>query len=280
MADKKRTLHRRILSGGLKSFITIESTMASTLGTGVSSSRAAAEFYQASIDVASLETFQKILDAIEVDLSDFSQDMAYAGFDKTKMAKLAAKQLGAHLTVKLCMLGGMRGTNLGKILDKSKKVDEDVKKAYESGKILSQGSGANDLTMGRLMATFPEIVAHYLNKNSVPGKLSGDTCPASLQFPAAAGLPMSQTVRMLHLEFAVKFSFLISQDKKFHIQYYKAAFNGQQEVKRLSAEVKVLCGNPTDAESRSFDIDNAMAAIISKYGADRFVSEFGASLKK
>lgn len=245
---------------------------ASTLGSG-SAGKGAEHFYKSEIVVPTLEHFQSILDSVDVDLSEFSDDMAYSGFDKAKIAKLAAKQLGAFLTVKLCLLGGMRGTNLKKILEKSKKVDEDVEKAYTAGKILSQGSGATDLTMGRLMATFPEIVAHYLHKHNVSKKLSDDTCSAAIQFPAAAGLPMSHTVRLQHMEFAVKFSFLISQDKKFHPQYYKAAFTSQQEVRRLSADIQKIVGNPSDSDSKSFDIDAGFAALAEKYGADRFVFE-------
>lgn len=246
--------------------------MASTLGTGKTSS-VAEHFYKSEIEVPTLEHFQKILDSVEIDLKEFSDDMTYSGFDKVKMAKLAAKNLGAFLTVKLCLLGGMRGTNLRKILNKSVKVDADVVKAFNDSKILSSGSNSDDLTMGRLMATFPEIVAHYMNKHDIPRKLSDDTCPAALQFPAAAGLPMNHTVRLQHMEFSVKFSFLISQDKKFHVQYYKAAFNGQQDVKRLSAEVQGLCGSPTNVESKSFDIDASFAALMQKYGQERFVTE-------
>lgn len=247
----------------------------SVLGSG-GSSKHAEHFYKGEIEVPSLEHFQKILDAVEMDLKDFSDDMAYSGFDKNKVAKLAAINLGAVKTVKFCLLGGMRGTNLKKIIDKSAKVDPDVAKAYKDGKIKSNGTGSEDLTMGRLMATFPEIVAHYLKKHSVPKKLSVDPCPAALQFPAAAGLPMSASVRMLHMEFAIQFSFLISKDGKFYPQYYKAAFTGQQETKRLSSVVSEICGKPTDAESRGFDIDVAMQGFVKKYGKDRFGENQGA----
>lgn len=272
---------RKVLSGELKKFKLIE-VMASSLGTG-SSSRGEEHFYKGEIDVPTLEHFQKILDSVEPDLAEFSNDMAYSGFDKSKMAKLAARQLGAFLTVKLCLLGGMRGTNLRKILDKSKKVDEDIRNAFKNNKILSQGSAAEDLTMGRLMATFPEITAHYMNKYNVPKKLMSDTCPAGLQFPAAAGLPMNHTVRLQHMEFSVKFSFLISQDKKFHCLYYRAAFNGQQEMKRLSNDIQRIVGNPTDAESKSFDIESAFSALAEKFGSDRVIldsQESAESIKK
>jgi hypothetical protein len=244
--------------------------MTSTLGKG---SAAAEHFYKTSIEIPSLETFQKLLDSETMDLTEFSDDMAYLGFDKTKIAKMAAMKLGPALTVKLCLLGGMRGTNLGKILGKSVKPDTDIKNAFDKGKILSKGSGPDDLTLGRLLAVFPEITAYYMDKQKIPKKLIECTCPAALQFPAAAGLPMSGTVRMHHLEFAVKFSFLISQDKKFHPQYYRAAFTGQLDTKRLADPVRPIVGTPTNDESTSFDLDTAFEAMKEKYGAERFAPE-------
>jgi hypothetical protein len=222
--------HRKNLSGKLKRLSLVDG-MASTLGVG---NKAAEHFYKPDLDISSLETFQKILDSVEPDLKDFCDDMAYLGFDKNKVAKLAAKNLGAFLTVKFCMLGAMRGTNLDKILSKSVKPDADVKRAVEAKKIVSRVVGPDTLTVGRLLSTFPEVALHYMEMYQVPSKLPGNACPAPLQFPSAAGLPMNHTVRMQHLEFSVQFSFLISQDKKFHPVYYMAAFNGQVDTKRLS----------------------------------------------
>jgi len=244
--------------------------MTSTLGYGSSH---AEHFHKPELDVQSLETFQKILDSTELDLAEFSDDMAYLGFDRNKIAKLAAKNLGAMRTVKFCLLGGMRGTNLRKIMEKSVKIDADIKWCFDNKKILSNGKGPEDLTLGRLLAVFPEITAHYMNKHSIPRKLTECTCPPALQFPAAAGLPMDANVRMLHLEFAVKFSFLISKDKKFYPQYYRAAFNGQVDTKRLSGPVAKIVGSPTADASLSFDLDAAFGALRTKYGEDRFAPE-------
>jgi hypothetical protein len=241
--------------------------MASSLGVGSSH---AEHFYKEEIQVPSMEHFQKILDSVELDLGDFADGMAYQGFDKSKIALLAARRLGGLRTVKFCLLGGMRGTNLEKIMARSKRVDEDVKEAWRTQKIKAGGTGPEDLTMGRLMATFPEITGHYLLKHNVPKKIQGDACPACLQFPAAAGLPMSHNVRLLHLEFSIRFSFLISKDKKFHPQYYRAAFTGQQEVERLSGPLQDQCGNPTNQLSKAFDFDAAMSAMKAKYGEENF----------
>lgn len=256
-----------MLSGGVKE-LRITSTMASVLGTGTT--KHIEHFFKEEIEIENLEAYQRILDSTQPDLSEFSDGMAYMGFDKNRIAKMAAKKLGAFRTVKLCLLGGMRGTNLKKIIEKSSRPDEDVKKCYKEKRILSNGTGPDDLTMGRLMATFPELTAHYLLTTKVSKKISDSMCPACLQFPAAAGLAMNHNVRMLHLEFAVRFSFLISGDKKFHPQYYKAAFNGQNSAARLSTAMKEQCGDPSDQDSKSFDIDTAIKGMMQKYGEERF----------
>jgi len=268
--NSKLASHKKTLSGKIKRLSLVDKMAYSTLGSGSVHSE---HFNKPEMEVASLETFQKILDSTDLDLKEFSDDMAYLGFDKNKIAKLAAKQLGALRTVKFCMLGGMRGTNIGKIISKSVKLDDDIKWCWENKRILANGTGPEDLTLGRLLAVFPEITAYYLWKHKVPKKLVECTCPASLQFPAAAGLPMSNTVRMFHLEFAVKFSFLISKDKKFHPQYYRAAFTGQQDTRRLSPAVAKEVGNPTVDESTSFDLDTAFLAMMEKYGKERFIPE-------
>lgn len=241
--------------------------MTSTLGSG---NHHASEFHKSSIEVATLETFQRILDSTELDLKDFCDDMGYQGFDKTKVAKQAAKNLGGFLTVKFCLLGAMRGTNLEKILSKSVKPDSDIKTAVDNKKILSKVVDSNSFTLGRLLSTFPEISAYYMLKHQVPKKIPGSACPAALQFPSAAGLPMNHTVRLQHMEFAVQFSFLISKDKKFHPVYYMAAFNGQTDTKRLSEGVRELVGSPTQAESKAVDVAAALSGLMVKYGEERF----------
>jgi hypothetical protein len=210
-------------------------------------------FEAASLDIVSLDQFQKILDSGDLDLTSFKEDMSYLGFDKQKIARLAAKNLGPKLTIKLLYLGAMRGTNLKKILSKSVKVDADVKNVFDSGKILSGGTGANDLTMGRLMGTFPEIAAYYALKFPISKKIEEEECPSALQWPAAASLPMSPEVRIQHVKFSRRFSEVIGS--QFEERYYRAAFNGQLSVNRLDPIVLQLCGSPSDHQSSSLDLE-------------------------
>jgi len=245
-------VHRRISSTKL---IPLKIMAHSTLGVGNPN---APLFYKTEIKTESLEDFQRILDSTTLDLSAFKSDMAYAGFDKDRFGRLAAARLGGFRTVKLVVLAGMRGTNLRKILEKSVKVDSDVKECFDKSLILSNGTGPDDLTMGRLIAVFPEIAVFYLEKHKVGRKIISCACPASIQFPAAAGLPMSPTVRQQHVEFCREFSKMISKDKKFDPKFYRAAFNGQQSVIRLHDTVLKICGTPTDELSRAVDIDTML----------------------
>lgn len=213
---------------------------------------AAKYFDQESLEIDTLSEFQRILDVGDLDLTAFRDDMSYLGFDKQKIARLAAKNLGPKKTIRLLYLGTMRGTNLDKIFKKSVKVDAELKKAFDDKMILSGGTGANDLTMGRLLGTFPEIATFYAIKYPFGKKIEDSDCPAALQWPAAASLPMSSMVRAAHVRFCIDFSKLIGS--KFEQRYYMAAFNGQLSTTRLDPSVISLCGNPNDAESKSVDM--------------------------
>jgi hypothetical protein len=257
----KKVGHKRIFSSEIID-LRLPKMAQSVLGVG---SSAVEHFDKPEIKVNSLKDFQRILDSGDMDLQDFKENMSYSGFDKERIAKMAASRLGAMRTSKLVFLAAMRGTNLRKIVDRSVSLDGDVKECYEKKKILSNGTGPDDLTMGRLIAVFPEIAAYYMIKCNVPKKLSSEPCPAALQFPGAAALPMSQDIRVKHISFSFSFSKLISSDGNFDPTYYRAAFQGQQPVARLSRQLRQICGEPTDEESRDVNIDVIFESLDQSY---------------
>lgn len=229
--------------------------MSSTLGSGKSS----AKYFDAETLDTDYGNFLKILSSTEPDLQDFMDGMSFAGFNKAKMAKLAAARLGARRTIKLVFLAAYRGTNLTKIIARSVKVDDDVKKAHEDRLILSNGKGPEDLTMGRLLACFPQFAAYYMMRLNCPKKIVGNDCPACLQFPAAASLPMSVVVRTQHIEFCKDFSDLIGS--KFDPKFYIAAFKGAEDVTTLHSDLREILGNPTNKESNSVDVSRLLESV-------------------
>jgi hypothetical protein len=247
--------HKRTISGNKIKDLRMASLLGSSAGKG------GAKFFDEEELDTTFENFDKILKGTEMDLTSFVENMSYNGFNKQEYGRLFAKAIGAKRLVKVLVLGAMRGTNLAKIISKSVKVDPDIKKMYDRKLIKSNGKDYGDLTVGRALACFPEVACHYLIRHNVPKKILGNPCPASLQFPAAAGIPMTALVRSNHISFSIEFSRLIGS--KPEIQYYMAGFNGQCAVESVSELVKEECGNPTDEESRRVDVAAIWNSLLS-----------------
>lgn len=262
--EKEKKLHRKTLSGSSVKALRMASLLGSSKGKGTEK-----YFDEEELDVT-FENFNAILKGTEMDLSVFVESMSYNGFNKQEYARLFAKAIGAKRLVKVLVLGAMRGTNLAKIISKSVKVDTDIKRMYDKKLIKSNGKDYGDLTVGRALACFPEVACHYLVKEHVPKKIMSHSCPAALQFPAAAGIPMSSSVRANHISFSIEFSRLIGS--KPEIQYYMAGFNGQCSVSDISDLVKNVCGDPSDDESRQVDVSVIWNSIIGKNNYEGGVS--------
>jgi hypothetical protein len=228
-------------------------------------------FNNSSLDV-DYESFHAVLTSTDAGLESFVGDMAYQGFDKARFSRMFAKAFGAARVVKIVVLGAMRGTNLKKIIEKSVKPDPEIKNLFTSGKLLANGAGVNDLTVGRCLACFPEVAAYYLHKHKIPKKIQDHDCPGFLQFPAAAGIPMSMTLRALHVDFCARFAVLINSE--FRPEYYRFAFNGQCGLDKVpGSELRSDLGITSTAESRSVDIDK----ILKDRKRVSFVAEVGES---
>lgn len=247
--------------------------MGTLLGSSVGKN-AAKFFDEEELDV-SFENFNQILKGTEVDLSSFVEGMSYSGFNKQEYGRMFARAIGAKRLVKVLVLGAMRGTNLSKIISKSVKVDSDIKTMFDKRLIKSNGKDHGDLTVGRALACFPEVACHYLQKEKVQKKILSHSCPASLQFPAAAGIPMTASVRAQHISFSMEFSKLIGSNPD--IKYYSAGFSGQCSVDDVSPLVKEVVGNPSDDESRQVDVAAIWSSLVKVGYVD---SSGGVSLKQ
>jgi len=67
------------------------------------------------------------------------------------------------------------------------------------------------LTGNKIQAATADLAAFYLKRLSIPKRISSLQCPSWLQFPSAGSLPLDNTLRQQHLEFAIQFSKLITQ---------------------------------------------------------------------
>lgn len=69
----------------------------------------------------------------------------------------------------------------------------------------SGAKGSDRLTCARITASTADLAAFFLKKFKIPKKLNVP-CPGWLQFPAAGSIDMPDNFRIMHREFAEKFS--------------------------------------------------------------------------
>jgi len=73
------------------------------------------------------------------------------------------------------------------------------------------GRRNKNLTGNKIQAATADLAAYYLKKLNIPKRISSIQCPSWLQFPSAGSLPLDNTLRQQHLEFAIQFSKMITQ---------------------------------------------------------------------
>jgi len=213
---------------------------------------------------ASLTTLSSLIQAAKIDLRDFNDDLEYSGFDRERIAKLCGERFGPRGTAKLILVGIKRGTRVDKILRTCVKVDKELKSWFDNGDIKTGGKGPDTISIGRILACFPDCAVHIGLLFSVRGKFSIPNCHPAIQFPAAASLPMSPVVRAAHITFCKQFGALIKSP--FNPEYYKIAFSSMISVSSLSKEILEVLGNPDDQTSRNIDIDVILESNLSGQG--------------
>lgn len=248
------TKHKRIFSGeALEELKLTKMTEGSTVG---SDPKALQEAFEKPSVKASLGQLSKLIAKARLDLKDFSDGLEYSGFDREKIGAECAERFGAKGTAKLILLGVKRGTRIDKILRTSVSEDPEVKAWFDSGKIKAGGKGPKVITVGRILACFPDCAVLIARRYGVKGKFTIPNCPPELQFPAAASLPMSAVVRTAHIEFCKRFGDLIK--KPFDPNFYEIAFNSMIQVKMVDKSILDVLGNPNDKDARAFDIRAAL----------------------
>jgi len=190
----------------------------------------------------------------DYDMTLFIRGIEYQGFDRLNYIKHALSVMSVSLFCRFAILGAIRGSNFTRIVEKCENMPSDMVSAHASMGFVKTPKKRNDLTILRCTASIPHWCAYYLRKANVEKKLS-EACPAALQFPGAASLPMSKEVRMHHLNFCVAFSALLPGGT-FSLTIYMTAMSNLIPLADIPTEVVELLGVKSETESYKLTEDD------------------------
>jgi hypothetical protein len=182
------------------------------------------------------------LNADAFSAAEFIDDIKYQGFERESFIIEAAKRISASQMIRLGLIGAIRGANFKKIKENSTKIDNDLVKLSDDGIVLRRATKSNDITVLRCTSAIPHWCAYFMGKAAVSKKIPSLECPASLQFPAAASLPMSKVVRLQHVRFSMHFSKLIKG--QFNENIYMTMFENPIPLDQIPDELKLVLGTP------------------------------------
>lgn len=153
------------------------------------------------------------------------ESVRYQGFSKEQFMDSWTIEHGLSPTtmVKVAFVAAVRGTNVDKLREILTSEILAIPNAAALVTLLVTGAatiarpntrltpeGRKAITMSRCVAVVPHIVAAMLRIAEVPARYPDLGCPAWLQFPAAASLPLRDLRRTEHIEFNNLFSTAIN----------------------------------------------------------------------
>lgn len=196
------------------------------------------------------------------DMKAFIDSITYQGFDRIFYIHFALSKMSVSMFSRFAILGAIRGSNFKKIVDTSADFPNDVASAFSSLGFVKTPKKREDLTILRCTASIPHWVAFWCNNADIAKKIGASDCHASLQFPGAASLPMSSSVRRSHINFCIAFSKLLPGGK-FSTSIYMTAFQNQIPLKDIPDPVRVILGVANEKEASAITSDE-VEEIMSK----------------
>lgn len=150
----------------------------------------------------------------------------YKGFNREAILSEAFRTLSAQSTFVISAVTALRGPRAVKTSAdiQAIRVSDKSGRSISIAELFTQGLlkeeratfkkggrdlAANELTAGRICAAFPDMAAYGLYllwKRGGLSKRMDVPCPAFLQFPQAASLPMTESGRAQHVDFSKRFS--------------------------------------------------------------------------
>lgn len=209
------------------------------------------DFWNA-VTKSSASKLEQILSASIGDQSyamhEFISQIEYQGFDREFYIKHALTKMSISVFSRFAIIGALRGSNFTKISETCEQMPGDLTAAFGSLSFVKTPKKRTDLTILRGTASIPHWCVYWLRMSNTPKKIPSSDCPAALQFPGAASLPMSSSVRKQHLKFCYDFSMLLPGGK-FNANIYMTAMRNQIPVSAIHAQVVELLQVASNSES-------------------------------
>jgi hypothetical protein len=201
-----------------------------------------AQLFDRTLKLANVNEFNQLIlqNQALFNPNEFVDNIRYQGFERDSFILSAAQRITASQMLRLAIIGAIRGANFDKIMRSSLKVDEDLKQLATAGTIKRKAVGSTDITVLRCTAAIPQWAAYFMGKAGVAKKIGNLDCPAALQFPGAASLPMSKEVRLQHVKFSIHFSKLIKGE--FNENIYMTMMQNIIPAGQIPDELRLVLG--------------------------------------
>jgi len=207
------------------------------------------------LDSDKLEAVMTVASAdTDYDLIGFIRGIEYQGFNRLFYIKHALGLMSVSLFVRFAILGAIRGSNFQRIIDTCETMPQDMISAFSSLNFVKTPKKKDHLTILRNTASIPHWCAFYMAGAGIDKKINCP-CPAALQFPGAASLPMSKEVRLQHIEFCVAFSALLPGGA-FRMSIYLTAMGNPIPVSDIHQSVLTLLRVASNTESYALTQDD------------------------
>lgn len=201
-----------------------------------------------SLDSAKMEALLSVASVDDdYELTSFIRLVEYQGFDRLFYIKHALSKMSVSLFCRFAILGAIRGSNFARIVETCEQMPPDMITAFTSVGFVKTPKKKDHITILRCTASIPHWCAFYLVKANIDKKLNA-LCPAPLQFPGAASLPMSREIRLQHIAFCQAFSSLLPNGR-FRLSIYITAMSNLIPVSDIPNEVLSLLGVSSNSES-------------------------------
>jgi hypothetical protein len=203
------------------------------------------------------------------DLLGFIKNIEYQGFDREFYIKHALSKMSVSVFIRFAIIGAIRGSKFDKITETCEEMPRDLISAYQTCSFISATpKKKTDLTILRNTASVPHWCAYWMLMSGTAKKVQDSSCPPCLQFPGAASLPMSQHVRLQHLEFSQKFSSLLPGGR-FNMNIYMTAYRNTIPVDSIPQEILAELGVASNTESHILSDDEIASYSKSLIGPFR-----------